>query len=90
MNQQNTDLVERVARSLCEERTWIGVWESNYISEVEKDAWKRDARAAIRIVLEEAAKTAERGLLRSDISLDPATVYTIAENIRAMIPKDGE
>lgn len=39
------DMVEAVARAICEERTWPGAWER--ACEPERDAWMRDARAAL-------------------------------------------
>ena len=42
------DLIERTARAICEERTWPGAWLR--ANELETDAWKRDARAAIAII----------------------------------------
>jgi hypothetical protein len=80
------DIVERVARIIVQD-----------IEYDDEEGWRDfipEARAAIRVVLEEAAQVAGAGLLRcsfgGDIILDPVTCNTIEENIRAMIPKDGE
>ena len=40
-----SEILFRVARALCEERTWPGAWER--ANEAEKSAWLRDATAAI-------------------------------------------
>ncbi len=49
--------IERVARAICEARTWKGAWEHS--NETEHEAWRREARAAIAAMEDELAE-AER------------------------------
>lgn len=59
-------LIERVARALYECRTWIGAWDGPSISEVEREAWKYDARAAITAIDAYRAEQAERAVMKGD------------------------
>lgn len=40
-----SDVGERVAIAICEERTWPGAWQR--ANDLERDAWRRDALAAL-------------------------------------------
>jgi len=81
-----TDLVERVARALWETAE-VGRWE-DFIPE---------ARAVIRVVLEEAAKKAINSRFPDDMKCDDDWLAghwhgrrDAALAIRNLIPKDGE
>ena len=46
---QSEALEEAVARALCDRRTWPGAWERSS-NEVERSAWREDARAALAAI----------------------------------------
>lgn len=68
------ELVEKVARALCKSQ---GEMEAAWVF------YRKDARTAIRIALEEAAKVAER-------SPDSHWGPTIAREIRAIMPGNND
>ena len=76
------DLVERVARAACASVNSADTWEETG-TDVHEMVWFSIARAAIAVVLEEAARVAERcddGTAKEG----PLTAHHIAAAIRAM------
>lgn len=84
----NDDLVERVAKTMAEEKLWAGVWE--HMPDAERETFRPLAFVAISVVLEEAAKVAENKANKlaqhKDVAsaLQAATAEDIAEEIRTL------
>lgn len=94
------DLVERVAmilmgRFMVSQEDAAHIWHGMY--EPEKEQFRREARAAIAVALEEAAKVTEEKLASMpaltqslyDVGYNVA-LYDTAAAIHAMIPKESE
>jgi len=83
-------MVEKVARAICDDQLWPGAWIK--ANEVEMDAYKRQARAAIAAVLD-AMREPSEGMKHSgteflygeDFIGNPKAVTTAVETWRAMI-----
>jgi hypothetical protein len=75
-----SDLVERVARALCDAEWGDGIWDKPGLlsEETERKSYRELARAAVAIALEEAAKVADENACDC--------CFYIAAAIRAMIP----
>ena len=58
-----SDLVERVARAMAEEKLWLGVWER--MPDAEREEFRIMAFAAIKPVLKEAIDVCE-GISKSE------------------------
>jgi hypothetical protein len=46
----SVESVEKVARAICEARTWRGAW--NKANQAETNAWIEDAKAALSVIAE--------------------------------------
>jgi hypothetical protein len=89
------ELVEKVARAISSERGWPTDWDKS--DEQERAGWRREARAAIAVVVEECAKVADEWgvtVFSDDAMFTLGYVEeianTVAPNIAAAIRKLGE
>lgn len=80
------DLVERVARAACASVNSADTWEETG-TDVHEMVWFPIARAAIAVVLEEAAMVPHRLFNADGTPPERRAAKEIAAAIRAMLPK---
>jgi hypothetical protein len=85
-DERRAALLEKVARAICDATHWEGCFDG-ITCERECDKFRGYARAAIAVVLEEAAKTVDQMPL-SHPGNAAETALECAAAIRAMIPHD--
>jgi hypothetical protein len=84
------DLVERVARALCDVEWGDGIWDKpGLLSDTERKSYRELATAAIAIALEEAARVAEI-YEYDELEDDGGATIKPSAAIRAMMEKKND